>query len=49
MEQALEQGLSVYIAEQAYEVDAELAIIVHDIRKALAVLSMAFYDHPQEN
>ncbi|MEO1768561.1 UDP-N-acetylmuramoyl-L-alanyl-D-glutamate--L-lysine ligase [Candidatus Enterococcus ferrettii] len=48
LEQALEQGLSVYIAEQAYEVDAELAIIVHDIRKALAVLSMAFYDHPQE-
>lgn len=27
---------------------AELAIIVTDIRKALAVLSMAFYDYPQE-
>lgn len=27
---------------------AELAIIVTDIRKALALLSMAFYDYPQE-
>lgn len=48
LEQALSQGLAVYIAEQPFEVDAELAIIVHDIRKALAVLSMAFYDYPQE-
>lgn len=48
LEQALKHGLSVYIAEQPFEVDAELAIIVHDIRKALAVLSMAFYDYPQE-
>lgn len=48
LERALEQGLAVYIAEQPFEVDAELAIIVHDIRKALAVLSMAFYDYPQK-
>ncbi|SET70469.1 UDP-N-acetylmuramoylalanyl-D-glutamate--2,6-diaminopimelate ligase [Enterococcus malodoratus] len=48
LEQALAEGLTCYIAEQPYEVPAELAIIVTDIRKALAVLSMAFYDYPQE-
>lgn len=47
LEQALQTGLTCYIAEQPYEVDAALAIIVTDIRKALAVLSMAFYDYPQ--
>jgi hypothetical protein len=40
--------LTCYISEQPYEVSAELAIIVTDIRKALAILSMAFYDYPQE-
>lgn len=48
LEQAVSQGLEVYLAEQPYEVEAKLAIIVTDIRKALAVLSMAFYDYPQE-
>ena len=48
LEQALTDGLTCYIAEQPYEVPADLAIIVTDIRKALAVLSMAFYDYPQE-
>lgn len=48
LEQALADGLTCYIAEQPYEVPADLAIIVTDIRKALAVLSMAFYDYPQE-
>lgn len=48
LEQALKDGLTCYIAEQPYEVAAELAIIVTDIRKALAILSMAFYDYPQE-
>ncbi|WP_159722643.1 UDP-N-acetylmuramoyl-L-alanyl-D-glutamate--L-lysine ligase [Enterococcus sp. CSURQ0835] len=48
LEQAISQGLTVYIAEQPYEVEAKLAIIVTDIRKALAVLSMAFFDYPQE-
>lgn len=48
LEQALTEGLTCYIAEQPYEVSAELAIVVTDIRKALAVLSMAFYDYPQE-
>lgn len=48
LEQALDAGLTSYIAEQPYDVAAELAIIVTDIRKALAVLSMAFYDYPQK-
>ncbi|WP_379946027.1 UDP-N-acetylmuramoyl-L-alanyl-D-glutamate--L-lysine ligase [Enterococcus devriesei] len=48
LEQALSAGLTCYIAEQPYEVPADLAIIVTDIRKALAVLSMAFYDYPQK-
>lgn len=48
LEQALTDGLTCYIAEQPYEVPADLAIIVTDILKALAVLSMAFYDYPQE-
>ena len=30
-----------------YEVPAQLGIIVTDIKKAMAVLSMAFYDYPQ--
>lgn len=45
---ALENGLEVYVAEEPYEVSAKLGIIVTDIRKAMAVLSMAFYDYPQE-
>lgn len=49
LEDALAHGLQIYIAEKDYEVAAPLAIIVTDIRKALAVLSMAFYDYPQEN
>ncbi|MDT2614353.1 UDP-N-acetylmuramoyl-L-alanyl-D-glutamate--L-lysine ligase [Enterococcus dongliensis] len=48
LEQALSEGLTCYLAEQPYDVSAELAIIVTDVRKALAVLSMAFYDYPQE-
>ena len=48
LEQALSEGLTCYLAEHPYDVSAELAIIVTDVRKALAVLSMAFYDYPQE-
>ncbi|MGM0126159.1 UDP-N-acetylmuramoyl-L-alanyl-D-glutamate-L-lysine ligase [Enterococcus sp. AZ194] len=44
---AIQAGLSCYVAEQPYEVNAQCAIIVTDIRKAMAVLSMAFYDYPQ--
>lgn len=45
--QAIQSGLELYISETPYEVPATLGIIVTDIRKAMAVLSMAFYDYPQ--
>jgi len=44
---ALADGLEIYVAETPYEVNAPLGIIVTDIKKAMAVLSMAFYDYPQ--
>ncbi|MBO0423236.1 UDP-N-acetylmuramoyl-L-alanyl-D-glutamate--L-lysine ligase [Enterococcus plantarum] len=44
---AVDSGLGVYVAEQPYDVPATLGIIVTDIKKAMAVLSMAFYDYPQ--
>lgn len=47
LQQAIRSGLTVYISEQPYDVPAELAIIVTDIKKTMAVLSMLFYDFPQ--
>lgn len=47
LQQAIHAGLTVYISEQPYDVSTELAIIVTDIKKAMAVLSMLFYDFPQ--
>lgn len=45
---AVQNGLQFYIAETPYDnISAELGIIVTDIRKAMALLSMAFYDYPQ--
>ncbi|EOL50028.1 UDP-N-acetylmuramoyl-L-alanyl-D-glutamate--L-lysine ligase [Enterococcus phoeniculicola] len=44
---AIQSGLACYVSEQPYEVDATCGIIVTDIRKAMAILSMAFYDYPQ--
>lgn len=44
---AMSQGLSVYISEMPFEVNGGLGIIVTDIRKAMALISMAFYDDPQ--
>lgn len=46
LHQAIAQGVQWYVAETPYDVSAN-ALIVTDIRKALAVLSMAFYDYPQ--
>lgn len=45
---AVADGLRIYVAEEPYDVTAELGIIVTDIRKAMALISMAFYDYPQE-
>ena len=46
--QAVSAGLKYYVAETPYEANAELGFIVSDIRKAMSVLSMLFYDYPQE-
>ncbi|OTP06835.1 UDP-N-acetylmuramoylalanyl-D-glutamate-L- lysine ligase [Enterococcus sp. 10A9_DIV0425] len=43
---AISNGLAYYVAEVPYENEA-CGIIVTDIRKAMAILSMAFYDYPQ--
>lgn len=45
---ALENGLEVYVAEEPFEVNAQCAIIVTDIKKAMALLGMAFYGYPQK-
>lgn len=45
---ALENGLEVYVAEEPFEVKAPCAIIVTDIKKAMALLGMAFYGYPQK-
>lgn len=45
---AASQGLTVYISEEPYDIDVELGIIVTDIRKAMALISMAFYNYPQQ-
>lgn len=45
---ALENGLEVYVAEEPFEVKAQCAIIVTDIKKAMALLGMAFYGYPQK-
>lgn len=47
LEDAVNLGLEVYVAETPYNVSAAVGIIVTDIKKAMAVLSMAFYDYPQ--
>lgn len=42
----MENGLRFYVAETTYDVEAT-GLIVKDIKKAMAILSMAFYDYPQ--
>lgn len=46
LQSAIEKGVQYYVSEQPYETSA-IGIIVTDIRKAMAVLAMAFYDYPQ--
>ncbi|MDT2740088.1 UDP-N-acetylmuramoyl-L-alanyl-D-glutamate--L-lysine ligase [Enterococcus canintestini] len=45
---ALANGLEVYVAEAPFDVSAKCAIIVTDIKKAMALLGAAFYDHPEK-
>lgn len=44
---AIQAGATAYLSEVVYEVTDVPAIIVSDIRKAMAVLAMAYYDYPQ--
>ena len=45
---ALAQGLPVYISERVYEeVTTGIGFIVTDVHKAMALISMAFYNYPQ--
>ncbi|MDY5175049.1 Mur ligase family protein, partial [Enterococcus faecium] len=46
LDSAIEQGIQYYVSEQPYE-NSAVGIIVTDIRKAMALLAMAFYDYPQ--
>ncbi|MHC5217506.1 UDP-N-acetylmuramoyl-L-alanyl-D-glutamate--L-lysine ligase [Enterococcus sp. LJL128] len=45
---AVTEGLQFYVSETPYDVPAKLGFIVTDIKKAMAVLSMLFYDYPQK-
>ncbi len=48
LEQAISAGAFFYVAETVYEVEHHgVGIIVTDIKKAMAVISMAFYGYPQ--
>uniref|UniRef100_UPI003F68C8BE UDP-N-acetylmuramoyl-L-alanyl-D-glutamate--L- lysine ligase n=1 Tax=Streptococcus pluranimalium TaxID=82348 RepID=UPI003F68C8BE len=47
LEQAISKGLSWYISEIDYEVGIP-AILVNDIKQAMSLIAMAFYDNPQE-
>lgn len=47
LESAVQAGLQVYLSETPYETSGATGIIVTDIKKAMAILSMAFYDYPQ--
>lgn len=49
LEQALANGAGVYVSEKWYDIETDtFGIIVTDIKKAMAVISMAFYDNPQK-
>ncbi|QIL46616.1 UDP-N-acetylmuramoyl-L-alanyl-D-glutamate--L-lysine ligase [Vagococcus coleopterorum] len=50
LEQALAQGASFYVTEKNYELETDaIGIVVTDIKKAMAVISMAFYNYPQDD
>lgn len=47
LEGAVAAGLSYYVAEKDYEVGIP-AIIVTDVKKAMSLAAMEFYDHPEK-
>ncbi|GGE31144.1 UDP-N-acetylmuramoyl-L-alanyl-D-glutamate--L-lysine ligase [Streptococcus himalayensis] len=48
LEQAIEAGLTYYVSEVDFEVSIPV-IIVNDIKQAMSLIAMEFYDHPQKN
>lgn len=48
LEQAIENGLTFYVSQVDYELDIP-AIIVTDIKKAMSLIAMEFYDHPEND
>ncbi|WEG74279.1 UDP-N-acetylmuramoyl-L-alanyl-D-glutamate--L-lysine ligase [Vagococcus intermedius] len=50
LEQAIEKGADFYISEKFYDISTEaVGIIVTDVKRAMAVVSMAFYGYPQHD
>ena len=46
LEQAIKNGLTFYVSQVDYGLDIP-AIIVTDIKKAMSLIAMEFYDHPE--
>ncbi|MFC3932653.1 UDP-N-acetylmuramoyl-L-alanyl-D-glutamate--L-lysine ligase [Streptococcus dentapri] len=47
LESAVQSGLQFYLAEKDFEVGIP-AILVNDIKQAMSLIAMAFYDYPQD-
>ncbi len=48
IEEALDNGVTFFVTEKAFETKTGIGFVVSDIRLALAVLSRAFYDFPDK-
>ena len=48
LQQATDLGVSAYVAETYYENNPATAIVVTDIRQAMAILAQHFYQYPQD-
>ncbi len=49
LRKAIENNLDVYMSENPFDISNKLGIIVTDIRKAMAIVSMHFYNMPQND
>ena len=47
LEKAIAAGLQVYVSQVDYKVDIPV-ILVKDIKQAMSLLAMEFYDHPEQ-
>lgn len=48
LDDALAQGAQFFLAEQLYQIESGIGFIVHDVRKAMAVLAKSFYQLPDK-